>query len=149
MKRKNGFTIAEILIVFTIIGVISIITMHTINERFTDFYSRYSVAFDTLTKAVYNVYTDTYCTSGLESCKEDGAVKKHGRDFPNETKKLRKRLAEYLNITSDSEEHLNSDSIETIKNANNNEFNKNSAQLYLSNGFILYFSEPKKLDIKI
>ena len=143
MKKNKAFTIAELALVLVFIGFISIIALYTVNNRFTDFYSRYTTAYDALSKAIYHIHTDTYCN---QDCSEE--EKKNGRQFPTDTKELRKRLAEYLNIVSNNNKKNNGP--ESIKSAKDSEFDDkaNTLQLELTNGSRLYFSDKKTITIK-
>lgn len=147
MDSKRAFTVVELLVTFGIISILMVLSYHTANERFTDFFTRYYTAFDALNKAVYNTYTDTYCRvqgvseDGKRDCSRDNTAGtdyiKTGRPFPDTPEKLCKRLSEYLNVTKNS----------TCKTAsisdNGDNFNDSTLQFTLSNGFRFYFSGKK------
>ena len=143
MKKIKAFTLAELSFVFIFIGVISVIALHTVNERRTDFYARYFTAYDALSKAVYNTYVDTYCrvvtdSSGKTDCEIAGSeFSQKGRPFPDNPRDLCKRLAEYLNVSGDP-----NCSNDVIKDASDEEFKNIKPQLTLSNSFRIYFSSP-------
>ncbi len=150
MKKIKGFTLAELSFVFVFIGVVSVIAMHTMNDRFVDFFGRYYTAYDSLSKAAYNTYIDTYCRTAddaLSDCKNN-KEKENGRPFPKNPKELCERLSEYLNK---SEDIKCSNSV--IVNALDNEFydnklkKKTNIQMALSNGFQLSFSPKKEIII--
>ncbi len=155
MKNKSAFTLPELMVVFVIMGVLIVVTLYTINDRFTDFFTRYYTAYDALNKAAYNTYTDTYCrvkgvsSDGKTDCQRDDrdGTKNYltsGRPFPNNAQKLCKRLTEYLNAT---EQDPCKSKKTTIANAKDSEFNSKSLQFELTNGLKFYFSSPKSIDI--
>lgn len=161
MKNKNAFSFVELSIVLVIIGILTVVSTYTIQERFTDYYARYYTAYDALSKTAYNVYADTYCRTNTASednktdCIRDDKeanpdegitgtnYTKTGRPFPDNAKNLCKRFKEYLNATPMSECHDN-----TISKAKDSEFNSDNLQFVLSNGFRFYFSEPKTINIR-
>mgnify|MGYP004724878243 CR=1 FL=1 len=154
MKNKHAFTLPELLVVFVIMGVLIVISLYTINDRYTDFFTRYYSAYDALNKASYNTYTDTYCrangisSDGLTDCQRDDSgtdgYMENGRPFPDTTQKLCKRLTEYLNATDENACATNKNS---IINAQDDEFDSNSMQFELTNGLRFYFSSPKRITI--
>ena len=154
MKNKSGFTLPELLIVLTIAGILIVISLYTVNNRFTDFFTRYYAAYDALNKAVYNTYTDTYCrvdAVGSPDCvvgndSFSSASKKNkneGRPFPTTTKQLCNRLKEYLNAV-DGEGKCGAASVTDPRNIYVNGSDKPYLQFALSNGFRIYFSNIYK-----
>ncbi len=137
MKKNRAFTLPELIVVFTLIGIISVVSLYTINNRFTDFFSRYFTAFDALHKAVYNTYTDTYCrtdVTGTTDCSSEYINK--GRPFPTNAASLCARLKEYLNAA----EGVGNCSNNVIGIPNDNQFTNNNLQFMLTNGFKFYLS---------
>ena len=74
MKKNKAFTIAELALVLVFIGFISIIALYTVNNRFTDFYSRYTTAYDALSKAIYHIHTDTYFVRDKECVMDENKL---------------------------------------------------------------------------
>lgn len=136
MKKNRAFTLPELIVVFTLIGIISVVSLYTINNRFTDFFSRYFTAFDALNKAVYNTYTDTYCgAKGAREC--TGSTLTTGRLFPTTPESLCNRLKEYLNAA----EGVGNCSNNVIGIPNDDQFTNGNLQFMLTNGFKFYFSD--------
>ncbi len=104
--RKKAFTLAEMLIVMTIIGIIVVLGLITLNGVMNDYGASYYNAYLTLKKAAYNVLADPYCpdaTSGGEIC-PDGT-----RAFPTTSQELCLRLTEFINVASDDENGIRCD----------------------------------------
>ena len=152
MEKKTAFTLSELLIVFMLIGIITIASLYTINNRATDFFTRYYTAFDALNKAVYNTYTDTYCrvkgvsATGTSDCTTKDQ-RKAGRAFPGDTATLCNRLKEYLNAAQGIGK-CSGDKGNIIITANDDAFTDNKIQFALTNGFRFYLSGPKSISIK-
>ena len=133
MKNKFGFSVVELVVTLSIMGILIVVSLYTINHNFTDFFTRYYAAYDSLNKVAYNTYTDTYCRLGDCTVEQ----KKAGRKFPTDAENLCKRFTEYFNTTNSN------CSNNVIQAASNSEFNdKNDKYLQFSttNGFKFYIS---------
>ena len=106
-NKKNGFTLAEILIVLVFAGVILVYEINILTNKINQYGSLYYNVYNTLRKVGYNMFIDFGTPKGVQ------------REFPKVTKGengLCERLCEYLNVV---EKDKNCDAEGVNKNASN------------------------------
>ncbi len=97
MKRlkKSGFSLIEIIIVFTIIGVVVILELIVLQGRANQYGAAYYNVYSALKKTSYNILADMYCPNANS---EDPACKLGPRPFPDNSYDLCRRMAEFINV---------------------------------------------------
>ena len=71
MKRlnfKTAFTIAEMLVVLIIIGIITAITVHSIRNKHSQYSKLYATAYSTLVQAIYAAQSDFESAAAVNMC---------------------------------------------------------------------------------
>lgn len=132
-KKKNAFTMIEILIVFVIIGFILVAELIILNSKSNEYGNPYYTIYNSLKKTSYNVLADLYCPGS--ACPNTSLT--FPRQFPTNGEDLCKRFAEFLNV---SENHC--EGLTPINDAANN-IDTNNPHLVLSNSYRMYFGDEK------
>ena len=134
MKLQKGFSLVELFIVIVIIGFIVIAELIILNKKINQYDTPYYTIYNTLRKSSYAILADEYCPG--TSCPVAGL--QAPRAFPNTSKDLCDRLAEYLNTTENNCNLLEDSS--NLIDAEASGFPQNP-HLRLSNSYKLYFGD--------
>ncbi len=94
-KRKKAFSLLELMIVFVIIGIITVIEMMILQTRINQYGALYYNIYSALKKASYNVLADMYCP---DENSDDPECRLGPRPFPDNSYDLCKRLSEFINV---------------------------------------------------
>lgn len=142
-SKKYAFTLVEILIVFVIIGIIIVLEMHILQAQLNQYSAPYYNAYNTLSKAAYNVQADIYCPDNTKPVAQQ--ICPNGpRDFPTTSEGLCNRLKEFVNTAPNQG---NCKATEINDNSNNgDQFDDKHIKFVASNSFRYYITGLKHID---
>lgn len=101
LKNKRAFTLAEVIIVFIIIGIVGTIAMATVKPMEKSYKYAYTKVFNSLSSAVYNHMSTTADVKYFDT--SDGGGDSRAKDFC-------KALLVYMNTSDNAAEcHINND----------------------------------------
>ena len=140
MNFKKGFSLIEIIVVFTIIGIIMVIELLILQARINQYGAPYYNVYSALKKASYNVLADMYCPN--ENSDDPDCVA-GPRPFPENSYDLCRRLAEFINVPKGA--NCGTDKNDSSKDINDDASNINDDTLRFiaSNSFRFYISSLK------
>ena len=140
MNKKDAFCMVEILMVLSFIGIIIVLETIILQNRINQYSAPYFNAYNSLTKAAYNVLADMYCPdSGPNAICPDGP-----RAFPTTPENLCSRLTEFINTAGAANIHCSAQNI----NNNASNFSEDSVKFVASNSFKYYISSLKKVEVE-
>ena len=138
--KKTGFTLIEIIIVFTIIGVITVFELIILQNRMNQYGAPYYNIYSALKKASYNILADMYCPN---SNSDDPECRKGPRPFPDNSYDMCRRLAEFINVPKGAT--CGTDKNDTTKDINNDATNINDSTLrFVSSNAARFYISPLK-----
>ena len=139
-SKKTAFSLMEIIIVFTIIGMIIIFELMILQTRINQYGAPYYNVYAALKKASYNILADMYCPNANS---DDPECVKGPRPFPDNSYDLCRRLAEFINVPNGAT--CGVDKNDTSKDINDEATNINDDTLRFiaSNSFRFYMSPLK------
>ena len=147
--KKKGFSLVEIIVVMTIIGIILIIELMIISGRKNQYGAPYYTVYNALKKTSYNILADIYCPNsqncgGSEYLPSGEVCCTAPRPFPTTADGLCKRMVEFINPSSKEDVHCNQDGGNKYKPVNhqaNNINDETTIGFKASNSYKFYISE--------
>ena len=147
MKNK-AFSLVELAVVLVLIGILTMVTIQTMDSKIQDHSAAYYNVLDSLIKANYNVYADIHCvddTYNPTTNSSDKLCAEGGRYYPKSRKELCERLSQYFNI---AEGTLNcGDEPELSINETANNISNDNVSFVTTNSSRFFISDKQDLDI--
>ncbi len=140
-KRKKAFSLMEIMVVFVIIGIITVIEMLILQGRINQYGAPYYNVYSALKKASYNVLADMYCP---DKNSDDPECVLGPRPFPTNSYDFCKRMAEFINVPKGANCGKGKSDTSMDINDNASNINDNTLRFTASNASRFYISSLKK-----